>query len=210
MKLSNRGNGLGYILFFSLSCLLIQININAAQQLQSPKVILRLSDGTGLPLKKREIDRMGMIKAHVEMQETNEPLEVPVADDFVTPEAGTLLMHLMENVLGDTDYETNPEQINNNKNIAQKHLNWLTNKNRLAGNAHRFNLLKDLYGAADYLNVQLLKTSEQSDANPQAGDHALQKLIAYETTNSLLAGEYTIDLNVSHRNLNEDLKLELA
>lgn len=121
MKLSNRGNGLGYILFFSLSFLFIT-KIDAAQQLQAPKVILRLSDGTGLPLKQRELSRMGFVKNLLETQddtqEANEPLEIPLAGHLVTPEAGTLLMRLMENVLSDESYEKIPEIEASNSQVA--------------------------------------------------------------------------------------------
>ena len=190
---------------------------NAAEQLQNPKVILQLNDGTRWPLKQREFNRMGSVKNLLDTQdttqETDEPLEIPLDAHLVTPEAGTLLMHLMENVLSDENYENIPEieAINSNKKIVEKQLNWLTDKRRLASNVHRFDLLKELYCAADYLNIQLLKTETQNIDHQTVADYKLQELIAHEAANSLIASDFgSVDLNINHNGLHEQLKLEMA
>ena len=190
---------------------------NAAEQLQNPKVILQLNDGTRWPLKQREFNRMGSVKNLLDTQdttqETDEPLEIPLDAHLVTPEAGTLLMHLMENVLSDENYENIPEieAINSNKKIVEKQLNWLTDKRRLASNVHRFDLLKELYCAADYLNIQLLKTETQNIDHQTVADYKLQELIAHEAANSLIASDFgSVDLNINHNGLHEQLKFELA
>ena len=140
-----------------------------------------------------------------------------VLKNRLVPQDGVKLsMELTHNVLNDlgidaiNGYCVNPDvdsvDLINNEHLVEKHFNaifssYVEPKNKIQA-------LINMYKAADYLNLQLLKTAQENN-QPHVVDYSLLNLIKKNTINSLAFCENIFDVSIEHSPLEEQLKFEL-